>query len=171
MTVQETAPGSGAWKYSVILSYDVASLKHGPSHFNLILAALTNCPCARKLGFFTFEPRASTSPGNNQITGLPCTVAYDGLVDWVGDSTLPQLTGPALEWDVPLGSTCEPLLTGTATLRFVSLLPPGAPSSTAATIKLGSERCSGTVTGTLPSCDCLTPVQPGTWGRVKSIYR
>lgn len=171
VSAQETGPNSGVWKYCITLNYDVTSLAQSPSHFSLILGALTECPCACSPGVFEFETPAGTSPGTHQITGLPCTVEYEGVFNCEGDPTLPEFPGLALKWEVPAGSTCEPDLAGTATLCFLSWLPPGAPSSTTAAIKLGQSSCSGTVTGTLPSCDCPTPVRPGTWGRLKSLYR
>lgn len=171
VSAQETAPGSGVYRYCVTLTYDVTALKRSPSHFSLILASLTNCPCACDPGIFAFESPAGTSPGTDQVTGLPCTVEYEGLLACGGDPTLPNLPGFAIKWEVPAGSTCEPDLTGTSTFCFLSGLPPGAPSSAIAAIKLGQANCSGTVTGTLPECSCPTPVRPGTWGRLKALYR
>lgn len=171
VTAQETAPGSGVWKYCVSLTYDVTSLGTSPSHFSLILAAISECGCACDPGVFGFETPAGTSPGTDQVTGLPCTVEYQGVFECGGDPTLPSIPGLALKWEVPPGTSCEPDVTGTGTFCFLSLLPPGAASSATAAIKLGQGSCSGTVTGTFPLCNCPTPVRPGTWGRLKSLYR
>jgi hypothetical protein len=170
VTATETPPNSGVWKYCISLTYDVTAIAQSPSHFSLILGALAECPCACNTGVFGFETPAGTSPGTDQGTALPCTVEYEGVFACDGDPTLPQFPGLALKWEVPAG-TCEPDLTGTGTFCFLSLLPPGASSSTTAVIKLGQSSCSGTVTGTLPSCNCPTHVRPGTWGRLKALYR
>lgn len=171
VTSQETSPGSQVWRYCISLTYDVTSLAQSPSHFSLFLAALTDCPCVCNAGVFSFETPAGTSPGTDQVTHLPCTVEYEGVFACEGDPTLPQFPGSALKWDVPVGSVCEPNLTGTGTFCFLSFLPPGPTSSATAAIKLGQASCSGTVTGTLPTCDCPTSARPGTWGRLKMIYR
>lgn len=170
MTATETSPGSGLWKYCLSLTYDVTALANSPSHFSLILGVLVECPCVCLPGIITFESPAGTSPGTDQDTDLPCTVEYTGVYACAGDPTLPSFPGPAVKWEVPPGA-CEPDLTGTGTFCFISQLPPGAASSTTAAIKLGQQSCSGTITGTLPSCQCPTHNQHGTWGRLKTLYR
>ena len=170
VTAVETPPNSGVWKYCMSLTYDVTSLASAPSHFSLIMGALADCPCVCRPDIITFESPAGSSPGTDQVTGDPCKVLYEGVYECEGDPTLPGFPGPAVKWEVPEG-TCEPNLTGTGTFCFLSVLPPAPPSSTTVVIKLGQQECSGTVTGTLPSCSCPTPTRPGTWGRLKSLYR
>lgn len=171
VTAQETAPGSGVWNYTVTLLYDVTSTAYAPSHFDLILPGLSSCTCACDQDAITFETPAGTSSGTDQITALPCTVQYVGDVICGGSPNFPQIREFTVKWDVPMGATCEPDLAGSGTLSLRSTLPPGAPAFATAAIAFGQGSCSGTVTGTLPECNCPTRVIPGTWGRVKMLYR
>jgi hypothetical protein len=171
MTATPTAPGSGLWKYCLTIHYDVSALKHAPSHFDLILASLTDCPCACGPGAIAADASDVVATGIGPVTELPCKVTYESDVNCAGDPTLPQYPHFTIKWDVAKGSACEPAQAGSETFCFVSALPPGAPSTTTAAIKLARLSCIGTVSGTLPQCDCATPVHPGTWGRVKSLYR
>jgi hypothetical protein len=171
VTAAPALPGSGLWNYCVTIDYDVSALKYAPSHFDLILASLTDCPCACSPGAFAFETGEVTTAPDGPVIELPCKVTYESTLACRGDPSQLEQSELTLKWDVARGSECEPALKGSETFCFVSMLPPEAASGATAAIKLGRLSCFGTVTGTLPQCDCATPIRPGTWGRVKTLYR
>ena len=171
MTAQETAPASGVWKYCLSLSYDVTALAQIPRHLKLMLPAISDCPCVNAPGTFAFLTPAGTSRGVDQLTGIRGTVPWIGDVGSEDDPNLPQFNGLVIDWGLHANDTWDPDLKGTGRFFFLSRLRPTVSTSTTAAIHLGPLRCIGTVTGPLPGCDCATPVRPGTWGRMKAIYR
>lgn len=171
VTAEETSPGSGLWRYRTTLTYDVSHVDYAPSHFNVLLGTLSSCACACSAGMFTFDLVAGTSPGTDRLTGLPGTVEYLGNTDCSGDPTLPDFPRFSIKWEPPAGSTVEPDLAGIALFSFLSPFPPGPITSATSAVKFGGLTCGGSVTGTLPVCDCVTGIAPGSWGRLKVMYR
>lgn len=171
LTAAETAPGSGLWRYCLSITWDITSIGAQPSHFDMYLNFFASCPgICTESSLIHFDDPAGSSSGIDNVTGDPCTSLYQGTHDCDGDRSLPGSTGPLVKWDVIVGSTCEPDLTGSGTFCFLSPMPPGSSESHTIVVATGPGFCTATVTGTAPSC-AVTPNARTTWGLIKLIYR
>ena len=160
-------PIPNLYKYCVTGAWDVGQF--GLSHIDVLLM-LQDCECRCDEDLIHFIQPAGQSTGEP----IPCMVDYLGEYLCTGDPTLPpSLQVPAVKWDASGPAGCEPGTQGTGTWCFYSQLPPSPFAVTlgAIAIKHGREVCLGAVTGTLPSCECVTPAEASTWGAIKAVYR
>lgn len=164
--LQSSGPFAGMWKYTLTVTWDTGSQDLSHLTFDL---GLDDCPCVCDEGVIRFDTPAGDSDGHLP-SGEPCTVDYAGDFVCAGDPSIPEQDGPAVKWD-PAEGDCEPGRTGTGTFCFYSLNGPGAAGPGELWIKFGQNTCTGPLTGDLPACNgCPTPIEPATWGAVKSLF-
>jgi hypothetical protein len=162
------APYVGLYKYTVSVTWDVG--RHDPSHLD-VLIGLQDCACVCDNRLFKFASPAGSSTGINAAD--VCTVPYIGSYVCKGDPSIKGLTtGPAIKFE-PNEASCSTDETGTGTFVFYSPFPPSPFEVTpnAIAIKHGFDTCFGSLSGSVPVCECAVPTQGASWGQLKSFYR
>lgn len=164
---QTSGPHAGEWKYTLSVSW--SGVQQGASNFTFVLG-LDTCPCVCEDGMWTFDTPAGTSTGADPATGAPCVAQYVGEFNCQGNPSVPEVQGPSLQWATTAG--CDPGMAGDGTLTFYSPNAPTGPSTGDFWLKAGPGACLGVISGQLPGCTaCALPVEPRTWGEIKSLYR
>ena len=95
-----------------------------------------------------------------------------GTFDCPGDPHFP-LDGPTMKFE-PDETNCELGVTGWMHVCYVSLFPPTEAGTfeNHLAIKFGQNVEMGHLEGVLPFCECVTnPVELGTWGTIKALYK
>jgi hypothetical protein len=163
---QPNDPGfEGLWKYTVNLTWDTDA--QGLSHASVFLG-LETCECVCNSGVVQFPSPAGTSTGDPE----PCVENYNGQYACMGDPTIPAgMNSPAVKFEHDEIDGCEPGNSGTGTFCFYTIFPPAPANSnpSGVGIKYGTNSCLGELSGQMPVCQCVVPVQPTTWGRVKAF--
>jgi hypothetical protein len=162
------APGyEGYWEYCYHIYWDTEPYGgHGLSHSTIYLA-LAGCECACDPGYFGGRVPAGLAYGEE---GCEIDMFYG--FDCGGDPHFPA-DGPTMKFE-PEEGECELGTSGWMHVCYFSLFAPTEPQvfEDHLGIKFATNVETGDLEGVLPWCDCSTnPVEPGTWGTIKSLYR
>jgi hypothetical protein len=162
-----TDPGfEGYWKYCFDIHWNTNPVgAHALSHADVFLG-LEDCATACDPGRFAFADTVGSGDGE-----CGCTVYYTGAFYCHGEPHFPQFPYPTVKFEYVEGD-CEPGTVNSAYVCFYSRFIPGPPAlhPDALGIKFGLDTATGPLEGPLPVCE-VSPVEEGTWGTIKSLYR
>jgi hypothetical protein len=168
-TANTEEPDMGAWKYCLDLVWDTGS-DVALTYFDLVLGLeLCDCVCEDFL-FSAFDPVGETTAGLPLPTP-PCTVYYTAEFLCLGDDAI-SLPVPLIQF-APIDEGCVPEATGHGTVCFYSDWAPVevATPNEYLIIKAGDEVIFGEITGELPGCECPSPAECDSWGKIKTQFR
>lgn len=161
-----TAPGLGAWEYTLTVNWDTG--RYGLSHLNLLVDEAGNCDCL-ELGNALHW--ASPAGVFDTMSG-DCPVDSYAQLECGGDPSL-GITMPLIKFEYDEEAVCEPEQEGIFSLVFYADYAPAtiyAPNMFLVD-KHALQWCEGPVTGVFPGLPC-DPVanEYADWGRVKAGY-
>jgi hypothetical protein len=165
---ESTSPEhAGYWMYCYHIYWDTTEYGgHGLSHTTIYLA-LSQCVCACDEGFFVWLEPAGVGVGEGG-----CEIDFHATFDCYGDPHFP-LDGPTVKFE-PEEQECEPGEVGWVHVCYMSLFPPSEYQvfEDHLGIKFAQNVETGDLEGVLPTCECgSSPVDSGTWGCIKALYR
>jgi hypothetical protein len=158
--LQTTGPFAGLYKYTFTVEWDTRG--SALSHLTLDL----DCPSQVCNAIWRFDTPAGTSTPGEDPNGQPCTVEYVGSFNCNGDPNTPP-TGPVVKWNAE-GDCMPDGSSGVGTFCVYTNLPP-IQRNGELWVKYSTEACNGANVGALPDCEPL-PVEPATWGTIKSVF-
>lgn len=167
--VPENPSERDRWEYVVDFGWDTTGWELEHLEHVVLFTGLCSCPCIGEPSYFAFPFTSGTGMGTDGVT---TRYYYSGHFFHEDFQRLADACSVVVFNYIDTSSELH--ASGRATLRFFSKARPGDPVSRPDGIAIiaGPYEARGEITGVFPSCDCgNTPVQSGTWGVIKSIFR